>query len=144
MAEVGKLPVSLSHIYIYPTPLYNLLFRIVFTSWATSHLMNTGVINFLAWSITENTVDWIFAASSYLPMVWCCYLFERSNALWPVVPCSGALGSWSAALLAPYSDKPDSSGLMLSSPEILETLVRQFWKDGWQTVRHLFSLSGID
>lgn len=50
------------------------------------------------------------------------------------VPCLGALGSWGAALTAPYSDKPDSRGLMLSSPEILQTLIQQFWKDGWQTV----------
>ncbi|KAF8797602.1 hypothetical protein BYT27DRAFT_7204413 [Phlegmacium glaucopus] len=48
----------------------------------------------------------------------------------------GALGSWGAALLAPYSDKPDEHGLMLSSPEILESLVQQFWKDGWQTAIH--------
>ena len=51
------------------------------------------------------------------------------------VSYSGALGSWGAALLAPYSDKPDTQGLMLNSPETLEALVRQFWKDGWQTVR---------
>ena len=61
-------------------------------------------------------------------------LLKRSIILLFDVPCSGALGSWGAALLAPYSDKPDSRGLMLNSPEILETLVRQFWKDGWQTV----------
>jgi len=48
----------------------------------------------------------------------------------------GALGSWGAALLAPYLDKPNSRGLMLSSPEIIETLIRQFWKDGWQTSIH--------
>ena len=62
-------------------------------------------------------------------------LLKRSTVFLFGVPCSGALGSWGAALLAPYSDKPDSHGLMLNSPEILETLVRQFWKDGWQTVR---------
>ena len=62
-------------------------------------------------------------------------LLKRSIVLLFSVPCSGALGSWGAALLEPYSDKPDSHGLMLNSPEILETLVRQFWKDGWQTVR---------
>ncbi|KAF8154107.1 amidohydrolase family-domain-containing protein [Crassisporium funariophilum] len=48
----------------------------------------------------------------------------------------GALGSWGAALLKPYSDKPDTRGLMLNSPENLEKLVRQFWKDGWQTNIH--------
>ncbi|KAJ3503012.1 hypothetical protein NLJ89_g8625 [Agrocybe chaxingu] len=48
----------------------------------------------------------------------------------------GALGSWGAALLEPYSDKPETSGLMLSSPETLKRLVNQFWKDGWQTNVH--------
>ncbi|CAA7262098.1 unnamed protein product [Cyclocybe aegerita] len=48
----------------------------------------------------------------------------------------GALGSWGAALLKPYSDKPETSGLMLSSPETLKRLVDQFWKDGWQTSIH--------
>ncbi|KIM41742.1 hypothetical protein M413DRAFT_444990 [Hebeloma cylindrosporum] len=48
----------------------------------------------------------------------------------------GALGSWGAALLEPYSDDPKTKGLMLTSPESLEKLVRQFWKDGWQTGVH--------
>ena len=65
---------------------------------------------------------------------------KRSIVLLFGVLCSGALGSWGAALLAPYSDKPDSNGLMLNSPETLETLVRQFWKDGWQTVRCMVHL----
>ncbi|KAF9054163.1 amidohydrolase family-domain-containing protein [Panaeolus papilionaceus] len=48
----------------------------------------------------------------------------------------GALGSWGAALLEPYSDDPSTSGLLLSNPETIEKLVRQFWKDGWQTAIH--------
>ncbi|PPQ73805.1 hypothetical protein CVT24_007257 [Panaeolus cyanescens] len=48
----------------------------------------------------------------------------------------GALGSWGAALLEPYSDDPETSGMMLSSPATIEKLVRQFWKDGWQTAIH--------
>ena len=67
-------------------------------------------------------------------------LLKKSVVLLFGVPCSGALGSWGAALLAPYSDKPESHGLMLNSPEILETLVQQFWKDGWQTVRRMVLL----
>ncbi|PPQ66160.1 hypothetical protein CVT26_010883 [Gymnopilus dilepis] len=47
-----------------------------------------------------------------------------------------ALGSWGAALLEPYSDKPETSGLMLRSKEVLKELVLQFWKDGWQTNIH--------
>ncbi|KAF8966893.1 amidohydrolase family-domain-containing protein [Flammula alnicola] len=48
----------------------------------------------------------------------------------------GALGSWGAALLDPYSDDPKTSGLMLSSPETLEKSLRQFWNNGWQTGIH--------
>jgi predicted amidohydrolase YtcJ len=50
--------------------------------------------------------------------------------------CKGALGSWGAALLAPYSDKSETSGFMLSTPQALAALVKQFWKDGWQVVRY--------
>ncbi|KJA17164.1 hypothetical protein HYPSUDRAFT_46693 [Hypholoma sublateritium FD-334 SS-4] len=48
----------------------------------------------------------------------------------------GALGSWGAALLEPYSDDLATSGLMLSSPEKLERQIRRFWADGWQTNVH--------
>ena len=50
---------------------------------------------------------------------------------------TGALGSWGAALLEPYSDKPDTKGIMRSSPDALEALVEQFWKDSWSTVREV-------
>lgn len=55
----------------------------------------------------------------------------------PQVPdvCTGALGSWGAALRKPYSDKPETSGILLSPPDALEKQVRQFWKDGFQVVR---------
>ncbi|KAE9403745.1 hypothetical protein BT96DRAFT_964408 [Gymnopus androsaceus JB14] len=48
----------------------------------------------------------------------------------------GALGSWGAALLEPYSDKPDTTGIMRSTPKALSDLVKQFWKDGWQVCIH--------
>ncbi|KAF8999779.1 amidohydrolase family-domain-containing protein [Cyathus striatus] len=48
----------------------------------------------------------------------------------------GALGSWGAALLKPYFDKPDTSGIMRTEPEKLKHLVKQFWKDGWQVNIH--------
>jgi predicted amidohydrolase YtcJ len=51
----------------------------------------------------------------------------------------GALGSWGAALLAPYSDRSDYAGIMRISPRALEKLVDQFWEDGFQTVRSLCS-----
>ncbi|TCD68977.1 hypothetical protein EIP91_009199 [Steccherinum ochraceum] len=43
----------------------------------------------------------------------------------------GALGSWGAALLEPYSDNPSTAGLMRTSEEKLEKLVQQVWDDGW-------------
>ncbi|KAF7795130.1 hypothetical protein EIP86_006277 [Pleurotus ostreatoroseus] len=48
----------------------------------------------------------------------------------------GALGSWGAALLEPYSDKPDTTGIMRGTPEALESMVSQFWEDGWHTNIH--------
>ncbi|KAF8903036.1 amidohydrolase family-domain-containing protein [Mucidula mucida] len=48
----------------------------------------------------------------------------------------GALGSWGAALLEPYSDRPDTTGLMRSSKEVLAKLIQQFWKDNWQVNIH--------
>ncbi|KAF5341906.1 hypothetical protein D9611_001970 [Ephemerocybe angulata] len=48
----------------------------------------------------------------------------------------GALGSWGAALLEPYSDNPDTTGIMQTQPEILKELVGKFWEDGWQTNIH--------
>ncbi|KIY69253.1 hypothetical protein CYLTODRAFT_394012 [Cylindrobasidium torrendii FP15055 ss-10] len=48
----------------------------------------------------------------------------------------GALGSWGAALLEPYSDKPDTTGIMRSSAKVLASLISQFQKDGWQTNVH--------
>ncbi|KAF8627222.1 hypothetical protein AX15_004474 [Amanita polypyramis BW_CC] len=48
----------------------------------------------------------------------------------------GALGSWGAALLQPYSDRPETEGLMLASSERLSKLVHRFYEDGWQVNVH--------
>ncbi|KAI0063272.1 amidohydrolase 3 [Artomyces pyxidatus] len=48
----------------------------------------------------------------------------------------GALGSWGAALLAPYTDKPETTGLMRSSVSALHDLVEKFYADGWQVNIH--------
>ncbi|KAJ2915095.1 hypothetical protein MD484_g5306, partial [Candolleomyces efflorescens] len=48
----------------------------------------------------------------------------------------GALGSWGAALLEPYSDDPSTTGIMQTRPEVLKSLVTKFWEDGWQTNIH--------
>ncbi|KAF8889061.1 amidohydrolase family-domain-containing protein [Infundibulicybe gibba] len=61
---------------------------------------------------------------------------QRLNVRSVKLFADGALGSWGAALLEPYSDKPDTVGLMLSTPEALSNLTKQFWKDGWQVNIH--------
>lgn len=53
----------------------------------------------------------------------------------------GALGSWGAALLEPYSDNPSTSGLMRSSKSALGKLVNQFYEDGFQVVSKSSQLS---
>jgi predicted amidohydrolase YtcJ len=49
----------------------------------------------------------------------------------------GALGSWGAALIAPYTDKPDTRGLLRTSPETLRKLAERFYEDDFQVVRIL-------
>ena len=49
----------------------------------------------------------------------------------------GALGSWGAALIAPYSDKPDIRGLLLTPPETLHKMAERFYEDDFQVVRIL-------
>ncbi|XP_006459408.1 hypothetical protein AGABI2DRAFT_191394 [Agaricus bisporus var. bisporus H97] len=48
----------------------------------------------------------------------------------------GALGSWGAAMLAPYSDHPDLQGTLLQAPEVLRAAVRRFWEDDMQVNVH--------
>ncbi|KAH8831012.1 amidohydrolase family-domain-containing protein [Flagelloscypha sp. PMI_526] len=48
----------------------------------------------------------------------------------------GALGSWGAALLAPYEDKEGEVGIMKLEKEELRHLIWKFWKDGWQVNTH--------
>jgi predicted amidohydrolase YtcJ len=43
----------------------------------------------------------------------------------------GALGSWGAALLEPYSDKPEISGTMLINETELSSVVNKVWNDGF-------------
>ena len=49
----------------------------------------------------------------------------------------GALGSWGAALIAPYNDKPDTDGLLRITPQALHKLAEQFYEDHFQVVRIL-------
>ncbi|KAF8583423.1 hypothetical protein K439DRAFT_1661297 [Ramaria rubella] len=48
----------------------------------------------------------------------------------------GALGSWGAAMLEPYTDNPSTSGLLLTPPEILSSLIYDFFRDDWQVNVH--------
>ncbi|KAG8703447.1 hypothetical protein FRC08_002837, partial [Ceratobasidium sp. 394] len=41
----------------------------------------------------------------------------------------GALGSWGSAMLEPYSDRPETSGMLRSRPEVFEELIRRFYED---------------
>jgi predicted amidohydrolase YtcJ len=48
----------------------------------------------------------------------------------------GALGSRGAALLAPYSDRPDTTGLLLTEPDVLQARIGALHADGWQVAVH--------
>jgi predicted amidohydrolase YtcJ len=48
----------------------------------------------------------------------------------------GALGSRGAALLEPYSDRPDSSGLIMNSTEELQAITERCLKAGFQVSTH--------
>jgi hypothetical protein len=48
----------------------------------------------------------------------------------------GALGSRGAALLQPYADRPEHSGLMQHSPKDMRALVDQAVRGGWQVATH--------
>ena len=49
----------------------------------------------------------------------------------------GALGSWGAALKAPYTDKPDTRGFLLVPPQTLHKQVEKLYEDGFQVVRQI-------
>ncbi|RDL35964.1 uncharacterized protein BP5553_06576 [Venustampulla echinocandica] len=48
----------------------------------------------------------------------------------------GALGSWGAALLEPYSDKPETSGTMLINETELTSVVKDWYEAGFQVNIH--------
>jgi len=48
----------------------------------------------------------------------------------------GALGSFGAALLEPYSDRADNWGILTFPPQVISKLVQQFVQNGWQTNVH--------
>lgn len=48
----------------------------------------------------------------------------------------GALGSWGAALLSPYSDKPETSGTMLINSTALQNVITEWYNSGYQVSTH--------
>ncbi|PCH43503.1 hypothetical protein WOLCODRAFT_75587 [Wolfiporia cocos MD-104 SS10] len=48
----------------------------------------------------------------------------------------GALRSGGAALYEPYTDNPETRGLMRIEPEVLNTIIPKFMRDGWQVIVH--------
>ncbi|KAH9922335.1 amidohydrolase family-domain-containing protein [Epithele typhae] len=48
----------------------------------------------------------------------------------------GALGSWGAALLTPYSDKPGETGIMRFPEAEYAKMVRTWWERGWGINTH--------
>ncbi|KAH9028940.1 amidohydrolase 3, partial [Lactarius hengduanensis] len=48
----------------------------------------------------------------------------------------GALGSWGAALTAPYTDKPDTQGFLLTPTKTLHQQVEKLYEDGFQVNVH--------
>ncbi|KAJ7129019.1 amidohydrolase family-domain-containing protein [Mycena crocata] len=61
---------------------------------------------------------------------------ERLNLRSVKLFTDGALGSWGAALIAPYTDKPDTRGIIRTSPETMNQLIRSAWKAGMQVNVH--------
>ena len=55
----------------------------------------------------------------------------------------GALGSRGAALLAPYSDDPGNSGLMIATPEHIEDVARRAKVAGFQVNTHAIGDRGV-
>jgi predicted amidohydrolase YtcJ len=55
----------------------------------------------------------------------------------------GALGSRGAALLAPYSDDPGNSGLMIATPEHIEDVARRGKAAGFQVNTHAIGDRGV-
>lgn len=55
----------------------------------------------------------------------------------------GALGSRGAALLAPYSDEPSNTGLLLTKPDVMESIARDARTHGFQVNTHAIGDRGV-
>ncbi len=56
----------------------------------------------------------------------------------------GALGSRGAALLAPYSDDPKNTGLLLTKPEVIGAIAKEARAHGFQVNTHAIGDRGVD
>ncbi len=59
------------------------------------------------------------------------------------VYADGALGSRGALLLEPYSDEPNHSGLMITSPDSIQALTERALASGFQTCTHAIGDRGV-
>ncbi len=59
------------------------------------------------------------------------------------VYADGALGSRGALLLEPYSDEPNHSGLMITSPDSMQALTERALAAGFQTCTHAIGDRGV-
>jgi predicted amidohydrolase YtcJ len=67
---------------------------------------------------------------------------DRLNVRSIKVYADGALGSRGACLLHPYTDKPDWSGFLLSSPAHFDSVANYISQKGWQMCTHAIGDSG--
>jgi predicted amidohydrolase YtcJ len=67
---------------------------------------------------------------------------SRLNVRSVKVYADGALGSRGACLLAPYSDKPQSSGFLLSQQSHFNDVAAKIFKNGFQMCTHAIGDSG--
>ncbi len=67
---------------------------------------------------------------------------DRLNVRSIKVYADGALGSRGACLLQPYTDKPDWSGFLLSSPAHFDSVANYISQKGWQMCTHAIGDSG--
>jgi len=56
----------------------------------------------------------------------------------------GALGSRGAALLAPYSDDPKNTGLLVTKPEVIGAIAKEARAHGFQVNTHAIGDRGVD
>jgi predicted amidohydrolase YtcJ len=85
-------------------------------------------------SDAPKNLQWAFAHGHYKS--------QRLNVRAFKVYADGALGSRGASLLRPYSDRPDWSGFLLSSPAHFDSVARVLHDKGWQMCTHAIGDSG--